>query len=122
MAGRGRPGPDAVSVRPPVAPAGDGVAVPFQWGGLAGYDLLGAHPVAPDGAVAVSQDDYEAVRIEAGFPRHGAELDERTIPAEAGLVEASVELHQGVLYRPGTGGPHRFPRVATSPATFVASC
>lgn len=88
-------GPDAVSVRPPVAPAGDGVALPFQWGGLAGYDLLGAHPVAPDGAVAVSQDDYEAVRIEAGFPRHGAELDERTIPAEAGLVEASVSFTKG---------------------------
>jgi folate-binding protein YgfZ len=88
-------GPDAVPVRPPVAPAGDGVAVPFQWGGLAGYDLLGAHPVAPDGAVAVSQDDYEVVRIEAGFPRHGAELDERTIPAEAGLVEASVSFTKG---------------------------
>jgi folate-binding protein YgfZ len=45
--------------------------------------------------VAVSQDDYEAVRIEAGFPRHGAELDERTIPAEAGLVEASVSFTKG---------------------------
>ena len=71
------------------------MAVPFQWGGLAGYDLLGADPVAPDGAVAVSQDDYEAARIEAGFPRHGAELDERTIPAEAGLVEASVSFTKG---------------------------
>jgi folate-binding protein YgfZ len=88
-------GPDAVSLWPSVAQAEDRVAVPFQWGGLAGYDLLGVRPVAPDDAVAVSQDDYEAVRIEAGFPRHGAELDERTIPAEAGLVEASVSFTKG---------------------------
>jgi folate-binding protein YgfZ len=71
------------------------VAVPFQWGGLTGYDLLGAHPVAPEGAVPVGQDAYEAARIEAGFPKHGAELDERTIPAEAGLVEAAVSFTKG---------------------------
>ncbi len=88
-------GPDAVSLGPSVAPAGDVVAVPFQWGGLVGYDLLGADPVAPAGAVAVTPDDYEAARIEAGFPRHGAELDERTIPAEAGLVEAAVSFTKG---------------------------
>ena len=88
-------GPGAVSLWPSVAQAEDLVAVPFEWGGLAGYDLLGAGPVAPGAAVAVGQDDYEAVRIEAGFPRHGAELDERTIPAEAGLVEASASFTKG---------------------------
>ena len=39
----------------------------------------------------------------------GAELTERTIPAEAGVVERSVSLHQGLLHRPGAGGPHRQP-------------
>ncbi len=88
-------GPGAASPSAWAAPGGDAVAVPFQWGGLRGYDLLGALPVAPHDAVAVSSEAYEAARIEAGFPRHGAELDERTVPAEAGLVEASVSFTKG---------------------------
>ena len=71
------------------------VAVPFAWQSLTGYDLLGPVPVAPSGAVAASPEAYEAARIEAGFPRHGAELDERTIPAEAGLVEVAVSFTKG---------------------------
>jgi folate-binding protein YgfZ len=71
------------------------IAVPFEWGGLVGYDLLGPSPAWPEGAVPVGGQEYEAARIEAGFPRHGAELDERTIPAEAGLVGASVSFTKG---------------------------
>ena len=71
------------------------VAVPFAWHSLIGYDLLGPAPAAPNGAVAVSPEAYEAARIEVGFPRHGAELDERTIPAEAGLVEVAVSFTKG---------------------------
>jgi folate-binding protein YgfZ len=80
----------------PVPAPGAGVfTVGFRWDGLAGYDLVGAAPAVPDGVVSVSQAAYEVVRIEAGFPRHGAELDERTIPAEAGLVEAAVSFTKG---------------------------
>jgi len=99
------PGANPASVRghegASVGPVGSGVAleaslaVPFEWGPLVGYDLVGASPAPPPGAVAASAADYEAVRIEAGFPRHGAELDERTIPAEAGIVEASVSFTKG---------------------------
>jgi folate-binding protein YgfZ len=74
---------------------GGSVCVPFSWAGLSGCDLLGESPSPPAGAVAASMAEYEAARIEAGFPRHGAELDERTIPAEAGLVEASVSFTKG---------------------------
>jgi folate-binding protein YgfZ len=88
-------GPSASPASPPVAPASDVLTVPFEWAGLSGYDLLGPGPVAPGGAVAVSHDAYEAARVEAGFPKHGAELDDRTIPAEAGLVEASVSFTKG---------------------------
>jgi len=70
-------------------------AVPFEWGGLAGYDLFGPTVEMPLGATPVDAAAYEAVRVEAGFPRHGDELDERTIPAEAGLVEASVSFTKG---------------------------
>ena len=88
-------GPGAVLAPATTAPAEDVLAVPFQWGGLNGYDLLGPAPVAPPGAVVVSEEAYEAARIEAGFPKHGSELDERTIPAEAGLVQASVSFTKG---------------------------
>ena len=69
--------------------------MPFEWGSLAGYDLFGPTVDIPAGATAVDAAAYEAVRVEAGFPRHGHELDERTIPAEAGLVEASVSFTKG---------------------------
>jgi tRNA-modifying protein YgfZ len=92
----------AVAVRGPEAgPApvsGDddlSVAAPFEWSGLTGYDLLGPHPVPPPEATTVEAAAYEAVRVEAGFPVHGRELDERTIPAEAGLVETSVSFTKG---------------------------
>ncbi len=71
------------------------IAVPFEWGGLTGYDLLGPSPTAPSGPMAVETRDYEAVRVEAGFPTHGHELDDRTIPAEAGLVDAAVSFTKG---------------------------
>ena len=98
-------GPGAVRAFPEESAHGPGpgagaseqaaVAVPFTWHSLTGYDLLGPAPAAPAGAVAVSVEAYEAARIEAGFPRHGAELEERTIPAEAGLVEVAVSFTKG---------------------------
>ena len=71
------------------------VAALFEWGGFTGYDLLGPSPRRPEPATPVGPAAYEAVRVEAGFPRHGSELDERTIPAEAGLVEATVSFTKG---------------------------
>ncbi len=49
----------------------------------------------PDEATVVDVEAYEAALVEAGFPRHGRELDDRTIPAEAGLVEAAVSFTKG---------------------------
>jgi folate-binding protein YgfZ len=98
--GTRRPEPPASLSEGAAAPGGAAnrgatVAVPFEWGGLAGYDLFGPSVTIPLGATIVDAAAYEAVRVEAGFPRHGAELDERTIPAEAGLVEASVSFTKG---------------------------
>jgi folate-binding protein YgfZ len=66
-----------------------------DWPGWAGVDLVGDPPPRPDGVVEATLDDYEAARIEAGVPRMGLELDERTIPAEAGIVERSVSFTKG---------------------------
>jgi folate-binding protein YgfZ len=49
----------------------------------------------PAGVAEGDAEAYEAWRIAAGVPRMGAELDERTIPAEAGVVDRSVSFTKG---------------------------
>ncbi|HXS32414.1 MAG TPA: glycine cleavage T C-terminal barrel domain-containing protein [Solirubrobacterales bacterium] len=51
--------------------------------------------LAEAGAVEVSPDAVEILRIEAGTPRFGAEMDSATMPAEAGIVEAAVNFEKG---------------------------
>jgi folate-binding protein YgfZ len=47
------------------------------------------------GAVPVSEDAAECVRIESGRPRYGIDLDETVIPQEAGLNERAVSFTKG---------------------------
>jgi len=51
--------------------------------------LLGA------GAVEVSPEAAEILRVEAGRPRFGAEMGTETMPAEAGIVEDAVSFTKG---------------------------
>jgi folate-binding protein YgfZ len=44
---------------------------------------------------AASPDELEALRIEAGTPAWGKELDESVLPAEAGLDESHVSFTKG---------------------------
>lgn len=39
--------------------------------------------------------DYEVLRIKAGVPRMGSEIDEKTIPASLGVVDRSVSFTKG---------------------------
>jgi folate-binding protein YgfZ len=66
-----------------------------DWPGLPGVDLLGPQPLPPTGVPTVSLDVYQAVRIEAGVPVMGAELTDRTIPAETGIVDRTVSFTKG---------------------------
>ena len=66
-----------------------------DWPGLPGRDLVGESPEAPAGVRMCGMDAYEAVRIEAGIPVMGSELDEGTIPAEAGVVDMSLSFTKG---------------------------
>ena len=70
-----------------------GVVVPVEWPGDVGWDVIG--PGVTDGPVECSPDAMEVLRIEAGRPRMGHELDESTIPAEAGVVPRSVSFTKG---------------------------
>src|SRR5581483_4385517 len=49
------------------------------------------------GEIFVQADDElaDTFRIEAGVPRWGAELDEDTIPVEAGLDKTAIDYHKG---------------------------
>ena len=48
-------------------------------------------PLAP----TIGDDELEAMRIAAGTPRFGREIDDRVLPAEAGLVERAVSFTKG---------------------------
>ena len=47
------------------------------------------------GAVPVSEEAADIVRIESGRPRYGIDLDETVIPQEAGLNERAVSFTKG---------------------------
>ncbi len=69
----------------------DGVdlIVPAEEAGRVRETLLAA------GAVEVSPEAVEILRIEAGAPRFGAEMGTETMPAEAGIVEDAVSFTKG---------------------------
>ena len=65
--------------------------------GIANRDYaVGASEVL-DAALAptLTDDDLERLRIEAGTPRFGRELDDRVLPAEAGLDKRSISFSKG---------------------------
>ncbi|MBK5221987.1 MAG: folate-binding protein YgfZ [Acidimicrobiia bacterium] len=92
----------AIAVRGVAAPAplappdtDDGIVVPVEQVGWTGWDVLGPAPGISEGATECSDEALEALRIEAGIPRMGSEIDESTIPAEAGVVPISVSFTKG---------------------------
>ncbi len=76
-------------------PATTSLTPAFSWNGVSGVDLLGEAPEVPDGVRVCSLEAWESVRVEAGIPVMGAELDERTIAAEAELLERAVSFTKG---------------------------
>jgi folate-binding protein YgfZ len=79
------------------------LALPFEWNGWRGVDLLGPSDVVlgpegldlPSGIVACGADAVEACRIVSGVPAMGAELTPKTIPHEAGVVARTVDFTKG---------------------------
>ena len=50
---------------------------------------------APPGAASIDEEELERLRILARTPRLGRELDDRVLPAEAGLEERAISFSKG---------------------------
>jgi folate-binding protein YgfZ len=68
-------------------------AVPNADYGVPAFELLDAD--LPGGAVEAVEDEIELLRIRARTPRYGREVDDRVLPAEAGLDERAVSFTKG---------------------------
>lgn len=60
--------------------------------GVAAYELIDDEP--PDWG-RIGEDELERLRIRAGTPRYGSEIDERVLPAEAGLDRTAIDFDKG---------------------------
>ena len=96
-------GPSARDVGRGARPGGPELAIPVEWPGWSGVDLLGPVPVddpdleawLPAGAARCGAGAWEAARIEAGVPVAGREVTGSSIAAEVGLVERTVSFTKG---------------------------
>jgi folate-binding protein YgfZ len=92
-------GPGAVEAAQKAAKAGTDptLGVPAGWPGIEGACLLGPDVTIPAGVDEVPLDAIEAARITAGVPAWGAEVTDRTIPAELGrwVIDAGVDFTKG---------------------------
>jgi folate-binding protein YgfZ len=61
------------------------------WFVLGGDEVLDERPEGDE----VTDDEFERWRIESGIPRWGREIDDRILPAEAGLTETHVSFTKG---------------------------
>ena len=62
-----------------------------SWLVLGGDEVLDERPAGDD----ASEEEFERWRIESRLPRWGRELDERVLPAEAGLEETHISFSKG---------------------------
>jgi folate-binding protein YgfZ len=100
------------------APVDAGITVANHDYGVDAVELLDTGP--PPDAVPIADGELERLRILARTPRYGRELDDRVMPAEAGLEERAISFTKGCY--PGQepvarlhyrGHPNRTLRVLT---------
>jgi tRNA-modifying protein YgfZ len=69
---------------------GEAAGIPTSDYGVEAYEVLDG-PLEP----TVADDELELLRIRAGTPRFGRELDDRVLPAEAGLELRAIDFEKG---------------------------
>ena len=62
-----------------------------SWVVLGGEEVLDQRPDGQE----IAAEELERWRIESGIPRWGTEIDDRVLPAEAGLTETHVSFTKG---------------------------
>jgi tRNA-modifying protein YgfZ len=62
-----------------------------SWPGAERHLVVGERPDLQE----MSNDEYERLRVNAGEPKWGVDVDDGTIPHESGLVPASVDFTKG---------------------------
>jgi folate-binding protein YgfZ len=67
--------------------------VPNEDYGMPAVEVLDDQPRAD--LPVLADEELERLRIEAGTPRFGREIDDRVLPAEAGLIEGAVSFTKG---------------------------
>jgi tRNA-modifying protein YgfZ len=70
---------------------GDWDGFDVSWPGVERHLVVGDRPDLP----AMSGEEYETLRINAGEPKWGVDVDHDTIPHESGLVPVSVDFDKG---------------------------
>ena len=70
---------------------GEGAGIPNDEYGVPAVELLDAEPPAE----LADEEELERLRILARRPRWGREIDDRVLPAEAGLTETHVSFTKG---------------------------
>lgn len=68
-------------------------AIPVADYGVAAYELLDTEP--PECARPIGEEELERLRIQARTPRMGREIDDRVLPAEAGLDGRAISFTKG---------------------------
>src|SRR5581483_1363839 len=68
-------------------------AVPNRDYGVPAHELLDEAP--PGDALPIGAEELELLRIRARTPRMGREIDDRVLPAEAGLDERAISFTKG---------------------------
>ena len=74
-----------------------------DWLGIPGYDIFIETPgagalreaLAQAGVPAASDDVAQVVRVESGRPLFGVDMDEHTIPLEAGIEDRAISFSKG---------------------------
>lgn len=89
------PGTAGLSVPDTAGGTAGPVRIPVDSPPMVGFELVGTAAEPPKGVRSCGLAAYEALRIEAGLPAMGSEIDESTIPAEAGIVDRSVSFTKG---------------------------
>jgi tRNA-modifying protein YgfZ len=62
-----------------------------SWAGVERHLVIGDRPELE----VMSESDYETLRVDAGEPKWGVDVDQDTIPHESGLVPSSVDFSKG---------------------------